>query len=540
MGLGPRAAAGAEGRHVDLEPATIGDLTRVWARRTPDHVALRDRAGTELTYAQLDDRTTRLARGLLDRGLSTGDRVATWMTDGFEYVEVYLACAKAGLVVCPVNERHTASEATYLLQDSGAALLVHAEGLSGKVADLPSSLTDGLQLVSVPAATDWRGLIVDGPVSLADVAVAPEDAAIIGYTSGTTGKPKGAILTHRSVLSIARLNATSYRLGGYPHTALTGAMSFVSVVPAHVLCTLRLGGTITIMGTWTAADLIDVLERDRITFFYVASPRIDEVCEALESAPQAWRTLRSVMHSASRARPDQLARLTGVVGPLLVEGWGMTENSGGLMTATLGHEMLDAEGGDHWSYATVGLPALDTEVRVVDGSGAELPRDGASIGELWFRSPGLFSGYWNREEATREAFRDGWFRTGDLGAVDGHGYVYVSERRTDLIVSGGANVYPSEVEDCISQLPAVAAVAVVGAEHPRWGQAVVAVVVPAPDASITTDEVVEHCRRHLAGYKKPTRVVFVEELPLTPSQKVSRASVREMVRLLPQPSGSES
>jgi acyl-CoA synthetase (AMP-forming)/AMP-acid ligase II len=180
----------------------------------------------------------------------------------------------------------------------------------------------------------------------------------------------------------------------------------------------------------------------------------------------------------------------------------------------------------------VGVPALDTEVRVVDAEGVELPHDGTTVGELWFRSPGLFVGYWNREQATQEAFRDGWFRTGDLGAVDPGGYVYVSERRTDLIVSGGANVYPSEVEDCINQLPGVADVAVVGADHPRWGQAVVAVVVRAKGARVTADDVVEHCRTVLAGYKKPTRVVFLDDLPRTASQKVSRASVRDLVRAL--------
>jgi fatty-acyl-CoA synthase len=237
------------------------------------------------------------------------------------------------------------------------------------------------------------------------------------------------------------------------------------------------------------------------------------------------------MHSASRARPDQLATLTRVVGHRLVEGWGMTENSGGLITATLGHEMLAAHDDAHWSYTTVGLPALDTEVRVVDQDGTELAHNGATIGELWFRSPGLFAGYWNRPDETAAALRDGWFRSGDLGSVDGSGYVFVSERRTDLIVSGGANVYPSEVEDCIAALPGVVDVAVVGAEHARWGQSVVAVVVRASVGGPTEDQILEQCRTFLAGYKKPTRVYFVDELPRTPSQKVSRASVRELVRL---------
>ncbi|MDX6324124.1 MAG: hypothetical protein QOK15_478 [Nocardioidaceae bacterium] len=512
-----------------LKPRTIGDITHLWARRVPDRVALRDPQGKQLTYGQLDALANRLAQGLIALGLRTGDRVATWMTDGFEYVEIYLACAKAGLVVCPVNERQTASEATYVLEDTGARLLVHADAVDAKVAQLPAALRDSLRIVRAAPGTEWPEL-ASNTTEPPGMPLDPESPVVIGYTSGTTGRPKGAILTHRSVLEIARINTASYRLGAYPRTALTGSMSFASVVPAHVLCTLRLGGTLTIMGAWTVDELIAVLERDLVTFIYVSSPRIDEVAEALAKSPDAWRNLRSVMHSASRARPAQLALLTRVVGPRVVEGWGMTENSGGLMTATLGHEMLGADGDDHWSYATVGVPALDTEVRVADVDGRELPHDGESVGELWFRSPGLFAGYWNRPEATAAALVDGWFRTGDLGSIDRDGYVFVSERRTDLIVSGGANVYPSEVEDCIAAVPGVVEVAVVGAEHARWGQTVVAVVVREGPESPTEEEILEQCRIHLAGYKKPTRIYFVDSLPRTASQKVQRASVRELVK----------
>jgi fatty-acyl-CoA synthase len=166
---------------------------------------------------------------------------------------------------------------------------------------------------------------------------------------------------------------------------------------------------------------------------------------------------------------------------------------------------------------------------VVDDEGLDLPHDGSAIGELWFRSPGLFIGYWNRPDATAAALVDGWFRTGDLGTIDSAGYVFVSERRTDLIVSGGANVYPSEVEDRIAAVPGVVEVAVVGAAHERWGQTVVAVVVREGPDNPTEEQVLEACRTHLAGYKKPTHVYFIEALPHTPSQKVSRAAVRQLV-----------
>jgi acyl-CoA synthetase (AMP-forming)/AMP-acid ligase II len=517
---------------MELTPQRVGEITTVWARRDPDRVALRDPEGRELSYGRLEARANRLAHGLRALGLQTGDRVATWMTDGFAYVEIYLAIAKAGLVACPVNDRHTAAEAAYVLEDSGARVLVHADVVDAKVAELPSELLAGLQVFRATPFTDWEELVAHGPSASEppEVELGRESPVVIGYTSGTTGRPKGAILTHRSVLEIGRINATSYRLSAYPRTALTGSMSFVSVVPAHVLCTLRLGGTLTIMGAWGVDDLLAVLERDLITFIYVSSPRIEEVANALERSPESWQNLRSVMHSASRARPDQLSLLTRVVGARVVEGWGMTENSGGLMTATLGHEMLGAKDDDDWSYATAGLPALDTEVRVLGEDGEEVPHDGETIGELWFRSPGMFVGYWNRPEATEAALVDGWFRTGDLGAIDQHGYVFVSERRTDLIVSGGANVYPSEVEDCIASVPGVVDVAVVGAEHERWGQTVVAVVVRQGPDFPSEEQVLARCRDRLAGYKKPTRVHFVDSLPRTPSQKVSRAAVREMVK----------
>lgn len=516
------------------EPWTIGGITGHWASRDPGLVALRSKSGTERTYAELGDRTDRLANGLLALGLRPGDRVAAWMTDGFACIEVYLAVAKAGLVMCPLNSRLTAHEAAYLLSDSDPRVIVWTADLDDTVGQLASDAVADRFQVRVTGGSDCRleELIARSPGGPTGVDVDPDSTFIIGYTSGTTGRPKGAELTHRSILAVARMNATSYRLTGYPRMALTGSMSFVAVVPAHVLCTLRMGGCLTIMGRWTMDDLLEVLERDRITFTYIPSPLLSEAAEALAGRPEAWTNLRSVLHSASRARPDQLHALVQVIGTRLVEGWGMTENSGGLMTATLGHEYLGA-GQDDPVFTSVGRPALDVAVRVLDPRGAELPHDGVSVGELAFIAPSLMTGYRNRPAETAEAMQDGWFRTGDLGSIDADGYIYISDRRTDLIVSGGANVYPGEVEDCIASIPGVRDVAVVGLAHERWGQTVVAVVVPdsgLPPGALTEDVVIDYCRARLAGYKKPTRVIFVESLPRTASLKVSRAGVRSMAQ----------
>jgi acyl-CoA synthetase (AMP-forming)/AMP-acid ligase II len=216
------------------------------------------------------------------------------------------------------------------------------------------------------------------------------------------------------------------------------------------------------------------------------------------------------------------------IGDRLVEGLGMTENSGGLVTATTREDYQPScEARD--LVASVGRPVPDASIRILDAEGQPVPNDGETVGEIVMTTPALLRGYWQNPTATADALRDGWYHSGDLGSIDPAGYVYVSDRRTDLIVSGGMNVYPSEVEQAIISHDGVRDVAVVGALHERWGQTVVAVVVRETGSTLTADDVIEHARTQIASYKKPTRVVFVDELPLTTSLKVKRHEVRRLV-----------
>jgi fatty-acyl-CoA synthase len=337
------------------------------------------------------------------------------------------------------------------------------------------------------------------------------------------------MLTHRSVLAIARLNAVSYRLPPHSVAALTGSMSFVATVPAHIISHLYVGGTCVILGRWDVESLLRTVAAERATFTYLPSPLIPDFTSAAAEDRTAWRTLMSVLHSASRADPERLRELCEVIGERFVEGLGMTENSGGLITATTAADIAGAcEARD--LYASVGRAVPESLVEVVDPGGAPLPRDGESVGEIAIRSPALMDGYWNAPEATAAVLHDGWYRTGDLGSLDPAGYLYVADRRTDLIVSGGMNVYPSEVEACIAALPGVRDCAVVGVPHERWGTTVVAAIVPEPGAAPSEAAVVAHCIEHLASFKKPTAVVHLDELPRTASLKVKRGRVRELVR----------
>jgi fatty-acyl-CoA synthase len=510
----------------------VGDLVRLGARRTPDRVAVKMREGRAVTYAQLDQRTDRLANALLGLGLVAGDRVGAWLGDCVEYVELYLAAAKAGLIMVPVNARVRTAEASHPLVDAQVRVLFFDGTIAGDVAEL--GCLDGVAVVAVGGAEAeiearaFEDLLAAGAAS-APPGPAPDDTYIIAYTSGTTGKPKGAILTHRSVVALARLNAISYHLSLFGTGALTGSLSFVATVPAHVITHLLLGATLVIMGPWDVDSLIDTIERERATFTYIPSPLIADFAEVARRDPSRWATLECVLHSASRAAPEKLRTLAEVVGGRFVEGLGMTENSGGLITATT---PADVEGATLAQdiYASAGRAVAESAVRLVDPeSGEPAPHDGATVAELAISGPALMSGYWGLPEVSAEVLADGWYRTGDLASIDPAGYVYIQERRTDLIVSGGMNVYPSEVEDFLKTMPGVADVAVVGLPHERWGQSVVAAVVAEPGADLDAGAVVEFARVGLATYKKPTAVYFLAALPRTVSLKVRRSEVRELL-----------
>jgi acyl-CoA synthetase (AMP-forming)/AMP-acid ligase II len=498
---------------------TVADLIGFAARQHPDRVAVVGSDGMRLSYRELADRGTRLANSLLACGLDRGDRVAAWLEDGPAYVELYIACALAGLVVVPVNARYTAGETRHLLVDSGARALLYDDPMRERAAEL-ADVTCALVLVAASEHLDLRS----GSASTAPTSPAPDDLFILGYTSGTTGLPKGALLTHRSVLAIARLNALSYRLPIASVAALTGWMSFVAVVPAHILSHFYVGGTVVFPGKWDVDSLSHLVSACAVTFTYVPSPLIAEFAASAARHPARWATVSTLLHSASKANPGKLGALAEVFGSRLVEGWGMTENSGGLVTATVPADVVSGE-----VCTTVGRPVTETAVRLAGPDGQPLPQDGETVGELLVRSPALADGYWRQPEATAAAFRGGWYATGDLGTIDTRGYVRIMERRSDLIVSGGMNVYPSEVERVIAGDPRVAACAVVGVPHERWGHAVAAAVVRAPGAVLTEDDVIAWCRCHLASYKKPTRVIFLDVLPTTASMKVSRAAVHDLL-----------
>ncbi|WP_165922548.1 class I adenylate-forming enzyme family protein [Pseudonocardia endophytica] len=487
-----------------------------WARATPDRTALAEQGGRRRTYAELDVRTDRLANALLAHGIRPGDRIAVWLGNRVEYLETYLACAKAGLVVVPVNIRFTAEEARFLLEDSGARALVHEGSVAPRVDELGVDLP---LCVDVDGAGEPFARFLEAGASVTPPEPDPDDLLVIGYTSGTTGFPKGAELTHRSITHLGLTNALSCRYGLGSVQVFGLSLSFTATVPAHVLPHLAVGGTTVLMEQWDTERVVSQIAAHRADFVIVPGPAIPEFADVVEADPASVRSLRSALHSASKAPPEHLERLVEVIGPRLVEGWGMTENSGGLLTATTERDYVDAVPG---IFSSVGRAVPGTAVTVVDEAGEPLPHDGSTVGQLVATTGSAARGYWRRPEASDATFGGGRYRTGDLGTVSPDGYVSVVDRRTDLIVSGGMNVYPSEIERVLAGIDGVVECAVVGAPHERWGHTPVAFVV-APGR--TVPELLAHCRRSLAGYKLPTRIEVRDALPRNASGKIVRGAL---------------
>lgn len=510
----------------------IGRVLVRGASQHPERVLLKTTDGLSRTYAEFDERTTRLANALLESGFAPGDRIAAWSGTCPQYLEVYLAIAKAGLVLVPVNALFTEHEAAYQLEDSAAVALFCESAKLDKARTLAEE--KGLRLL--PVLGDWHDGESEYEQFLASGAATlpPEpdenDLFVISYTSGTTGRPKGAMVTHRSLKNTARNHSHSYRTPQGSVCLYYSNMSFVATVLGLLISHIFVRGTIVMMMDVDGPEAVmDAIGREQITFTFVPTPWIPAMTELAKQSPEKWEQVRTFVHSTSKAPPAQMRRWAEVVGHRYLEGWGMTEGSGSLFTVTDVDSVVKGSDADDF-FASAGRAAIDCGVRVVDENGDEVPHDGVSVGELVVSSPALVVGYWNRESATASSFRDGWFYSGDLGAMDADGFVYVTERRSDLIVSGGMNVYPSEVEACIAEMQGVADVAVVGGPHERWGQTPVAFIVRDSDAALDEQHIEDHCTRYLARYKRPTSIRFVRELPRNASQKILRHVLRKQLQ----------
>lgn len=502
----------------------VADVIRRAVQRRPGVVALRhdDRA---LTYAQLDERSNRLAQALLGSGIGRGARVAYLGSSAPEVIELLLAASKIGAVIVPLNWRLSPRELAGVLEDSHAPLLIADAGYLQTAEALRADASRPLALRVVgcehpDAYEPWLGArdAVD-PGGRGD----PSDVIVQMYTSGTTGVPKGVLTTHRNLAAAA---ATSSRWGFNPDTiSLTPLPLFHIGGIGWVYCGLWHGATTILVSEFNGAQVLDTLERRRVTNPIFVPTMVQILTAVPGAAERDYSALRSIVYGASPMTTTALRAALRTFGCEMIGLYGLTETTGGVVH--LDGSDHDADGPRQHLLRSAGRPYEWVELRIVDlSSGEDLPAH--SVGEVWLRAPNVMSGYFNRPVETAAALTaDGWLRTGDGGYLDDEGYLFLTDRVKDMIVSGGENVYPIEVEEVLSQHPDVADVAVIGVPDEHWGEAVKALVIGRDGQAPSPADLLAFARARLAGYKLPRSIEVVDDLPRTPTGKVLKRELRE-------------
>ena len=503
---------------VTYRPVLIDTGVRASAARTPGKVALA-MGERSRTYAQLVERLDRvasLAAGPL--GLVKGDRAALMAPNCLEFIEIVLGVAGAGGVTALVNPKLTPPELTYLCNDSGARILFVHESLVelARKADLP--LVE--RIVVIGDGGDYESLVQAATPQRPPVQIDEWDLFALSYTAGTTGQPKGAMLSHRSRSLTFYAMMVEFGCYSQDDRALATAPLYHGAGFAFALAPLAFGG-FTEVGPprydpeWTLRTLRD-LELTNV-FFVPTHFNAMFALPAETLAEIRPRHLRTIISNAAPLPQATKEKIVAYFGEgLLHETYGSTEGS--IVTNLRPPDQLR-------KVQCVGLPIPSTEVRLLDDAGQEVGPN--EVGELFSRSPYLFNGYWGLPEATAESLRDGWFSAGDLATKDDEGFVYIVDRKKDMIISGGVNIYPREIEEALHHHPAVKEAACVGVKDEYWGEALVAYVVLRGDAALTQEELVAFCEERLARYKLPKSIHFIAELPRNAAGKVLRRELRD-------------
>lgn len=501
----------------------------------PEKTAVIDPACQPVTFQQLDARTNRLAHGLIRLGVEPGDRVGLLLANGVEFLECFFALAKIGAIVAPINFRLAPPEIEYIIEDCGLRTLIYGaefasllEAVIPRVAVREFICVGGSDAQGRQGMISYDALLAESPSAEPDqplahargtvpnIRGAGDDPLLIMYTSGTTGRPKGAVMTHRHLFwaSASLMFTLDYR----PEDRILLALPLYHIgALIQAVFHVHKGLTSVLMRSFDPVKMLETIERERVTIFLAVAPMLQAMLPALEGQSCDLSSLRWVMAGAAPV-PVSLIHAYLRLGVRIQQVYGTTENIG--PGAIIGPEKAAEKVG------SAGLPFFHLDLKLVAESGN--PVKAGEVGEILLRGPHVINEYWNNPDATAETIRDGWLHTGDLGRQDEDGYLTIVDRKKDMIISGGENIYPAEVESVLCAHPKIAEVAVIGQPDEKWGESPCAVVVVKPGQSLTAGEVIDFCQGRLARYKIPKRAVFSDApLPRGATGKVLKPVLRE-------------
>jgi fatty-acyl-CoA synthase len=519
----------------------IGDWMERGERYWPDALAVVDvvkavsprRAGPRgpnggddgrFTYQQMNQRANRLANWMQDVvGVRRGDRVGMLAMNGVEHLDVFFACGKLGAIFVPYNWRSHWRELAELIQQTTPKALLFSDEFRENVSRLKPecpSLTHYLHIEGegLPASLHYETTLQaqsDRPVS--NPAVEAEDIVGVLFTGGTTGSPKGAQVSYR-MIAWNTLNTILHELQRGDITITHTPMFHTGGLLVYTLPLLTLGGTVVIMRKWTADDMLWLIEREKVTMFFCVPTQYQLMLQSPIFAQTSFKAVRFLTSGGAPLPVPVIQAYRAQHDVVFKQGFGMTEFGPGVFS--MGPEFAETKAG------SIGQPNYFVDARIVDDDNRPLPPN--EVGELVLKGPTMCSGYFNNPEASRAAVdTEGWFHTGDLARMDADGFYYIVDRKKDMFISGGENVYPAEIEKALYEHPSVAQCAVVGAPDEKWGEVGKAFVVLKPGARATEAELLDHCRSRLARYKVPRSIAFLSALPVSAAGKILKRELRE-------------
>ncbi len=478
----------------------------------PDHPAIR-LDDLVLTYAQLREAAMRMSTLLASAGVEPGDRVGIMLPNVPAFPIAFYGAQAVGAVVVPMNPLLKSREVGYYLSDSGARVLVAWHTAAGEAAK--GAADAGAQVIAAETP-DLASLLAESVPASGPSGRADEDDAVILYTSGTTGKPKGAELTQAGLTRNAELTARTL-LNHSPDDVMMGCLPLFHVfgLTCGLNATVASAGTLTLLPRFDGAKALDIIQRDSVTIFEGVPTMYAAMLHHPEADPAKAASLRVCISGGASLPVEILRGFEEKFGCVILEGYGLSETSP-VASFNLPDRVRKP--------GSIGVPVEGVQMRLIDEAGQTVPA--GEIGEIAIRGHNVMKGYWGKPEATAEAIKDGWFRTGDMAKVDSDGYYYIVDRKKDLIIRGGYNVYPREIEEVLHEHPAVAEVAVIGMPHAELGEEIGAAVALKPGASASPEELREFVKERVAAYKYPRRVWLVDALPKGPTGKILRRDIQ--------------
>jgi acyl-CoA synthetase (AMP-forming)/AMP-acid ligase II len=510
----------------------VGEMLVRNAIKFPEKIAVVSE-GVAMSYKTLNERVNGLGNALIRKGLKKGDRIGVIVHNGYQFIETYFAAAKTGGIFCPYNNHLKERELHDIINYSSPKFLF----LDADFGDIIHSIKDHLESLEYsiclqkprwPSVEDYEGFLSKGDKKEPSIRILDNDMMSVFFTAGTTGRPKGAMHTHRHVVSNATAGVIELKVS-YNERAL------ISFPMYHVSCEDNIGrhffmpNTVLIKreGQFDPQEVLELLSTERITMCQFVPTMINALLQCRDMNRYDLSSLRLILYAGA---PMPVELLKGALQKLkcgFAQLYGQTE-SGPIITILHPEDHI-LEGSERQlkKLASAGRPVLNYEIKIIDEQGKDVLV--GEVGEIIGRSEAMMKRYWRLPKESREKLKDGWLHTGDLGKLDEDGYVYIVDRKNDMIISGGVNIYPREVEEVLYQHPSVLEASVIGVPHEYWGEAVKAVIVLKEGATVSEEEIIEFCGEHLAGYKKPKSVEFWKELPKSPQGKILKKSIREHI-----------